>query len=51
MTEAISIAKADAIMQNQQDNGGWNMAQLGTLVVIIIFALAGIGIAYKIAFG
>lgn len=51
MTEAISIAKSDAIMQNEKDQNGWTMENIAMLVILIIVLLVGSGLAYKMAFG
>lgn len=51
MNEAVSIANADAYMQSTQDPGGWSMANVGALAVVLIVVLVGAGIAIKVAFG
>lgn len=51
MTEAISIAKADAIMQNQDDNAGWSIEKLGAIAMVFVIFFAGVALAYKIGWG
>lgn len=51
MTEAISISKADAIMQNADDKKGFTLEVLFGGVIIIVILFFGLGLAYKTMFG
>lgn len=51
VTEAINIAKSDALEQNRKDDRGFTMQALFAGVIIIVVLFFGLGIAYKVGFG
>ena len=52
MSEAISIAEADAHQQNiDREDGGFTLEKLAAIGMIFVVLLVGGGIAVKVAFG
>lgn len=47
VAEGINIAKAEALESNRNDDKGWNLVTLGTIVIFAIMLLVGAGLGFK----